>query len=270
MKILRFLVIPFLSMVRSVAADSAPTDLFLLIGQSNMAGRGVMTPEDKRSHPRVFVFTKERIWSPASDPLHFDKASAGVGLGSSFAWTLSEQSPRTRFGLVPAAVGGTSLDQWQVGGELYSQALSRARAALATGGRLRGMLWHQGESDSRDLEKAKVYAAKLSVILTQFRSDLGVRDCPIVVGELGRFVRPTSDGKWPGVTTVNLQLASLPLSLVRTTFVPSEGLDHKGDSLHFDRAALREFGRRYAYAFMLLDNTWRPLASPLGQAPDTR
>src|SRR5687768_14861689 len=52
--------------------------LYLLIGQSNMAGRGVVEEADKVPHPGVLVFTKENAWAPAVDPLHFDKTIAGV------------------------------------------------------------------------------------------------------------------------------------------------------------------------------------------------
>src|SRR5262245_33767010 len=67
--------------------------LYLLIGQSNMAGRGTVEEQDKRPHPRVLMFTKENTWAPAVDPLHFDKpAAAGVGLGSSFGRAMADAS----------------------------------------------------------------------------------------------------------------------------------------------------------------------------------
>ncbi|MEQ1853042.1 MAG: sialate O-acetylesterase, partial [Chthoniobacteraceae bacterium] len=55
--------------------------LFLLVGQSNMAGRGVVTEEDRKPHPRVLMLNKADAWVPAIDPLHFDKSAAGVGIG---------------------------------------------------------------------------------------------------------------------------------------------------------------------------------------------
>ena len=58
--------------------------LFLLIGQSNMAGRGTVEASDKEAHPRVLAFTKANEWDYARDPLHFDKPIAGVGLGRTF------------------------------------------------------------------------------------------------------------------------------------------------------------------------------------------
>ncbi|MFC1509000.1 sialate O-acetylesterase, partial [Candidatus Omnitrophota bacterium] len=47
--------------------------LYLLIGQSNMAGRGEVGDQDRQSHPRVFTLNKDNIWIPAADPIHFDK-----------------------------------------------------------------------------------------------------------------------------------------------------------------------------------------------------
>ena len=48
--------------------------LFLLAGQSNMAGRGTVESQDQKAHPRVYVLTKEKTWKPAVDPLHFEKS----------------------------------------------------------------------------------------------------------------------------------------------------------------------------------------------------
>ena len=55
--------------------------LFLLVGQSNMAGRGKVEPQDTVPIPRVLMLDKQRTWVPAVDPMHFDKPIAGVGLG---------------------------------------------------------------------------------------------------------------------------------------------------------------------------------------------
>src|SRR5579859_1025303 len=95
-------------------------DLYLLIGQSNMAGRGPVEAQDKEVIPRVFMLNKEMAWVPAVDPLHFDKpAVAGVGLGRTFAKTMLRNNPSASIGLIPAAFGGTSLDEWKPGDKLY-------------------------------------------------------------------------------------------------------------------------------------------------------
>lgn len=82
-------------------------ELYLLIGQSNMAGRGKVDEESKQIHPRVFMLNKDGQWVPATDPLHFDKPSAGVGPGLAFGKALAEAAPEVRIGLIPCAVGGT-------------------------------------------------------------------------------------------------------------------------------------------------------------------
>ena len=77
-----FIVVLFVGHL-TLAHDSTPTSkdkfhLFLLFGQSNMAGRGVVEPEDTKPHPRVLMLSKDGKWVPAVDPMHFDKPSAGV------------------------------------------------------------------------------------------------------------------------------------------------------------------------------------------------
>jgi hypothetical protein len=229
-------------------APAAPQDLrlFLLIGQSNMAGRGPIEPADKVPHPRVFVLTKDLAWAPAVDPLHFDKPEiVGVGPGSMFARVLAEAQPKAVIGLIPAAFGGTSLEQWKPGGELYTNAVKRARAAMKSG-HLAGILWHQGESDSAP-EKAATYVERFTALIASLRADLDAADVPVIVGETGRFRADAA--------AINAALARVPASVPRCAFVSSENLTDKGDKLHFDAASQRELGRRYAQAWTELTKT---------------
>ncbi|MEI7929044.1 MAG: sialate O-acetylesterase [Verrucomicrobiales bacterium] len=139
--------------------------LFLLIGQSNMAGRGKVEPQDQVVNPKIFMLTKDLTWVPAKDPLHFDKPAAGVGLGSQFAREISKADPNASIGLIPCAVGGTSLDQWKAGGALYNEAVKRSKEAMKNG-KLAGILWHQGEADSAP-DKVATYADRFSVMIGQ-------------------------------------------------------------------------------------------------------
>ncbi len=246
----------FCAIPRSLDAQSPPSKdklhLYPLIGQSNMAGRGVIEEEDKQPHARVLMFTKERSWAPALDPLHFDKPIAGVGLGTTFGKVMAEANPGITIGLVPCAVGGTPLDRWQKDKDLYDQALVRIKAAMKDG-TLKGILWHQGESDASDLEKSKSYAARLAAMLQDWRKDLDAPDVPFVAGKLGEFLAETSkDGKPSHWKLVNEQLSELPALVKNTAVVDSSGLKHKGDVVHFDSASLRELGRRYAAAMQKL------------------
>lgn len=225
--------------------------LYLLIGQSNMAGRGVVEEQDQQPHPRVLMLTKDEAWAPAVDPLHFDKSIAGVGLGSTFGRAMADADPTITVGLIPCAVGGTPLARWQKDGDLYKQAVARAKKAMGDG-TLAGILWHQGEGDSGNEETANSYGARLAQMIVDLRAELGAGDVPFVAGQLGEFLAKEKNGQpsyWP---VVNDQIASLPGRVKNTAVVSSTGLQHKGDGVHFDSPSLREFGRRYAAAMQKL------------------
>lgn len=239
-----------------VASQMPPKDkfhLYLLIGQSNMAGRGVIDSADSVSRLRLLKFSQRNAWAPGTDPLHTDKpAAAGVGLGTSFGRAMADADPTITVGLIPCAVGGTPLQRWQKGGDLYEQALVRARLAMKNG-TLKGILWHQGEGDSGQQDTATSYGERLAQMVTDLRADLGAGEVPLVAGKLGEFLkRETKDGKpsyWP---LVNEQIATLPQRVTNTAVIESTGLKHKGDDVHFDTPSLREFGRRYAAAMKKL------------------
>lgn len=239
----------FLAAAGTVAAGAAAPpselDLFLLAGQSNMAGRGEAEARDRAPIDGVFALNKDLAWVPAVDPLHWDKPIAAVGLGRSFAAALQQYGAARQVGLIPAAFGGTSLEEWKPGGKLFTDAITRVKAAVPAG-RLRGILWHQGEAECAKEETARTYGARFALIAAALRLELGATDVPMVVGQLGGFYK----GQFAAV--VNEQLATLPLWVKRTGFVSSAGLGHKGDEVHFDSAALRELGRRYALAWMAL------------------
>lgn len=228
--------------------------LFLLAGQSNMAGRGAVTPEDRRPTPRVLMLDKAGAWVPAVDPMHFDKPIAGVGLGRAFAARIAEAYPTVTIGLVPAAAGGSPIDAWQPGGyhdqtksHPWDEAIARARVALQAG-RLQAILWHQGESDATPA-LAAAYQGKLHDLVARFRTTLDAPDLPFIVGQLGRF----PDAPWDEARQlVDAAHRALPGTVPHTAFVSSEGLVHGGDKVHFDAASLRELGRRYAEAYVSL------------------
>jgi hypothetical protein len=230
--------------------DKGKFHLYLLIGQSNMAGRGVVEEADKKPHPQVNMFNKENTWVQAVDPLHFDKPIAGVGLGSSFGRAMADADPEIVIGLIPCAVGGTPLARWQKGKDLYEQALVRAKLAMKEG-TLKGILWHQGEGDSKREEDAKSYGERLAKMVTDLRDDLGAGDVPFVAGRLGEFLK-AKEGKPVYFDVVNQGIDSIATRVAKAASVSSEGLKHKGDGVHFDSASLREFGKRYAAAMQKL------------------
>jgi len=227
--------------------------LFLLAGQSNMAGRGKVEAIDKEIHPRLFALTKEGIWSPAVDPIHYDKRSAGVGLGKSFALHLLEQNADMVIGLVPSACGGSPISTWVPGGyhgqtnsHPYDDAIKRMQSARKDG-ILKGILWHQGESDSNEKSNSSQYAERLKILIQRFRKDLGVEDIPFIIGQLGKFEnKPWSAGR----REVDQAHASMSTMLPNVAFVLSDGLTAKADRTHFNSESLRIFGSRYAEAYL--------------------
>jgi hypothetical protein len=217
--------------------------LFLLIGQSNMAGRGTVGAQDQVTNPRIFMLDQNDQWVLAKDPVHFDKPQvAGVGLCSEFARTLAKRDESVRIGLIPCAVGGTSLEQWKPGGKLYASAVERAHVALKSG-KLAGILWHQGEADSSK-EKTATYADRFAAMIAQLRTDLSAEKVPVIVGELGRFR--------PNFEAFNANLPAVVAKVPRCALVTTEDLVHKGDQTHFDSPSLRTLGKRYADAYLKL------------------
>ena len=228
--------------------------LYLLIGQSNMAGRGEVEREDEESHPRVFALDRAGNWAPAADPIHFDKPVAGVGPGLTFGKIMANHDPSIRVGLIPCAAGGSPISVWNSGGHWeqtnskpYVDAIQRARIAMKHG-ILKGILWHQGESDSNEND-AEQYEDRLVKLVSTLRMDLRAPDVPFIVATLGDFVVENH----PEARIVNKALEQIPRRVEHAACVNSAGLEHKGDDVHFDSKSARELGRRYAEAMESLD-----------------
>lgn len=242
MKNTTYILLFILSLIAGASsfAQEAPKDmkLFLLVGQSNMAGRGKIEEQDTVENPNIFMLTKELKWVVAKDPVHFDKRSAGVGLCSEFARDVFKADPKSAIGLIPCAVGGTSLDQWQPGMPLNKNAIARAKEAMKQG-KLAGILWHQGESDAKP-ELVATYPARFETMIAQLRKELGAEKVPVLIGE----VIPGHGNQ----DAVNVALAETAKKTSDAVLVSSADLGKK--RLHYDSADYRALGKRYAEAFL--------------------
>ena len=236
----------FILVAGPLSAADANFHLYLLIGQSNMAGRGKVTLEDKVAVPRVLMLNKANEWVSAVDPISFDKKIAGVSLGRTFGIEMAQANEDVKIGLIPCAVGGTPIRRWQQNGDLYQAALKRAKLAQKVGV-IKGILWHQGESDSGNEDTAKIYEQQLHAMIVAWRKDLKLPTVPVVVGELGQFWKRAEHK-----ATVDAALKGLPGKVKQTSWVTSAGLNHKGDGVHFNAAGYRELGKRYAAALCTL------------------
>ena len=238
------------------AQQPAPNgmQLFLLAGQSNMAGRGEVADQDRTPHPRVWMFDRAMAWVPAIEPMHFDKPIAAVGPGRAFGLAVAEANPMAQVGLIPAAVGGSPITAWdpgvlykETGAYPWDDAIKRMKAAMPKG-ELRAILWHQGESDGNDAT-APLYEARLRSLIARFRADLGKPNLPFIIGQLGRFeAKPWSTG-YQQVDAAHRRVAA---DVANVAFVSSDGLADKGDLIHFSADAARELGRRYARAYLAM------------------
>ena len=217
-------------------------DSFLLIGQSNMAGRGLISEAREIDNSHIYTLRNGR-WHRMFRPIHSDRRTAGVSLGESFAQAYAEKHG-TDVGLICCADGGTKLSQWQKGELLYEHAVAQAKLAQRTSV-IKGILWHQGEGDCA-IELASTYKERLLKMLCDLREDLNLTDVPVIVGELGDFLAdcPLSP-HLVNYTLINAQLREIAMENADIGCAEAKGLGANEDLLHFNAESLYEFGLRY-------------------------
>ena len=224
---------------------------FLLIGQSNMAGRGFL-PEAVPVDTTHIKILRNGRWQSMFRPINPDRSFSGVSLAESFAEAYAKKY-NVDVGLICAADGGTSLEQWQVGGLLYENAVAQAKLALRTS-TIVGVLWHQGEADCAS-ELAKTYKERFEVIMNALRKDLDLDDVPFILGELGSFLKDCSYSEHlKNYPQVNEQLHEIAKANKLTGVATADGLTANADNVHFNAKSLYEFGLRYFAEFEKFTN----------------
>ena len=224
---------------------------FLLIGQSNMAGRGDLNEAADINTEHIKVLRNGR-WQPMFRPVNPDRAFSGTNLAESFAEAYANKYG-VDVGLIPCADGGTSLEQWKEGGLLFDNALFQARLASRTS-TIAGVLWHQGEMDCAD-ELSATYQPRFEAMMSSLRKELDLYDVPFLLGGLGDFLADCPhDPHVHNYRKVNAQLEKTAKENPMTGFVSAEGLESKADQLHFNASSLHEFGLRYFTEFEKLRN----------------
>jgi sialate O-acetylesterase len=241
-------------------------DLWVLAGQSNMEGYADLidvTPP----HPQVMVLGMNGEWSQAEEPLHWlvdspdpvhsgDPATRssrsaeqhrrrvkGAGLGLPFAVAMVEATG-VPVGLVACAHGGTSMAQWdparkdQGGKSLYGSMLRQLKLA---GGKVKGVLWYQGESDANP-KAAEVYPKAFADLIAAVRSDLEQPELPFYYVQIGRVVRAGEPKAWNAVQDAQRRLAERVPNTAVVAVIDLE-LD---DGIHVGTRGLKRAGRRLA------------------------
>lgn len=243
-------------------------DLWVLAGQSNMQGVGdlqdVTTP-----HLKVSALGMNGKWTQATEPLHWledspdpvhsgDPATRaerskkehatrtkGAGLGLPFGSAMADQT-QVPVGLVLCAHGGTNMDQWspskkgEGGGSLYGSMLRQVKLA---GGKVKGVLWYQGESDGMVGQAvADAYSKKFAAFIAAVRDDFGQADLPFYYVQIGRFVNNGDPKPWNTVQEAQRKLAeTVPhTALVSVIDLPLD------DGIHVGTAGLKRVGERLA------------------------
>lgn len=223
---------------------------FLLIGQSNMAGRGRYDEVEPIVNNNIFVL-RNGIFRPMHFPINFDRTFSGLCLAESFADEYQKEMG-VSVGLIPAADGGTSLDQWKEGEILFDNACYQAELASRTS-ELKGILWHQGEADCSPVLYL-TYAERLTKMINAMRKRLGMPNIPFLLGGLGDFLKYYEiTDNLKNYPKVNEALLEVSKSLDNVGFVSAVGLTSNPDNLHFNSKSLREFGIRYFNGYKKLD-----------------
>ena len=226
---------------------------FLMIGQSNMAGRGEFADVEPIVNPRCHMLRMGR-WQQMYEPVNPDrdiftiKYHSGISLAASFADELQKRTG-DRIGLIPCADGGTGIDQWMPGEVLFDHAVMMTKLALRSS-TFGGILWHQGEADSYE-GKLEVYREKFITMITALRRELGAEELPVIIGELSEDIERLEK---PNIIKMNENFHAIADELPHCAVVSSKGLTLKDDRLHFNAVSLREFGRRYFEAYLNVVN----------------
>ena len=218
---------------------------FLLIGQSNAAGRGYLhEAEPLETCDGRLLVARNGLWLKMFRPVNPDRKFSGTCLAETFAKAYAEANPDIQVGIIPCADGGTFLDEWQPGQILFENAVHCAKLAMRTS-RLMGILWHQGESDCEPA-LYPLYAEKLQRMIDGLRAALGMPEIPILLGGLGDFLKVHAERDFlKNYIHINDALQHVADADPRCAYVSAVGLTGNPDNLHFNAASLAAFGYRY-------------------------
>ncbi len=240
--------------------------IFLCFGQSNMEGAARPEAEDLKSPglrfllmPAVDDAQRGRTmgkWCEAAAPLC--RPNTGLTPADWFGRTLIETLPENiRVGVIHVAIGGIRIEGFMpdqiaeyvktapgwmkgmleaYGNNPYERLVTLAKRAQQDGV-IKGVLMHQGESNTGDPE----WAQKVQSVYDHLLGDLQLKpeEVPLLAGEV---VQANGEGQ---CVAMNKQIDELPKTLHTAHVVSSTGCSNGPDKLHFDAAGYRELGRRY-------------------------
>ena len=272
-----------LAATSTFAAPDPNFHVYLAFGQSNMEGQGDIGSQDKNVDDRFQVLwaanngscsgkTKGK-WAKAVPPLAHCQG-AKLGPTDYFGRTMVEKTdPKIKVGVIVVAVAGCSIQlfdkngyanyarsqqSWmtqrinEYGGNPYGRLIEMAKAAQADGV-IKGIIFHQGETDAGDGN----WPSKVKGVYDNIIKDLGLgNDIPFLAGEVLR------SGMSSGA---NNNISKLPQQSKNFYVVSSEGFNQAlgdGQNVHFTSQEYRDFGKRYAEKMIeVLGDKIKPAAS---------
>lgn len=233
--------------------ETQPTKrIFILSGQSNMAGRGgvnhhrhwdrFVPPQCAPDPTKIHRLNSHLQWESAHEPLHFDidtKKTCGVGPGMSFANAVKDLADGV-IGLVPCAVGGTAIKEWARGTHLYENMIRRSKSSSISG-EIKALLWYQGESDTSSEHDASCYKEKMEELIANVRADLNLPDLPVI-----QVAIASGDRKF----MEKVRKAQLEMDVQNVVCVDAKGLQLKEDHLHLTTESQVQLGQMLAQAYI--------------------
>jgi len=293
MKVSRFVSL-FFGLGFAVSANAAPDPnfhIYLAFGQSNMEGQANIESQDKTVDKRFQVLwttnetncgKKLGKWSDAVPPLA--SCSSKLGPADYFGRTMVEKTDsQIRVGIVDVAVAGCSIQLFDspisqsymnqqagwfkqrveaYGGKPYERLIEMAKKAQEDGV-IKGIIFHQGETDAGDGQ----WPSKVKAVYDRILKDLGLEgDIPFLAGEVLR------SGMSKGA---NNNIAKLPQQSKNFYVISSEGFNQAlgdGQNVHFTSQEYRDFGKRYAEKMIeVLGDKIKPVAaaSSSSEAPSS-
>jgi hypothetical protein len=262
-----FLAASFISFTAEAVAQSPDPNLyiFLCFGQSNMEGFPGVEEQDKTVDQRLQVLAAVDFpslgrtkgnWYPAVPPLC--RGSTGLCPADYFGRTMVANLPEEiKVGVVNVAVAGCKIElfdkdnfrtyaqsapQWMANiiktydGNPYQYLVDTAKSAQKDGV-IKGILLHQGESNTNDKE----WPAKVKGIYDNLIKDLDLKaeSVPLLVGEV---MNADQHGACAGMNSI---IAHLHKTIPNSYVISSAGCACRPDRLHFTPAGYRELGKRY-------------------------
>jgi hypothetical protein len=239
------------------ALQVAVGDVFLAVGQSNMAGYSGNMNDPESPVDSVHLFGNDYRWKRAQEPMdaaadQVDRVSEENPLHSLMLRFAKEVSSATGLpvAIVPAPLGGTNLHtQWQRDsndpanrGTLYGSSVYRVMAQ-GYAHPIRGAIWYQGESDVG--RGTAAYLADLQQLVADYRSDLG---SPLLFFGNCQLATYQWSNLWDWLAiqeAQRLQAVADPLSAA-VALVDQP----RSDTIHLNVPGYKEAGRRLAQAVL--------------------